>query len=71
MQNVEKKVIRVGAGATWAQIQNEANHLGLAVKVMQASNVFSVGGSLSVNCHGWDHQAGSLVNTVNSIKIIN
>lgn len=38
--------------------------------MMQASNIFSVGGSLSTNVHGWDHQAGSLIHTIKSITII-
>ena len=66
----ESKTAIVGAGATWSQIQNKADKHGLAVKVMQASNVFSVGGSLSANCHGWDHHEGALGNTVNWIKVV-
>ena len=38
---------------------------------MQASNLFSIGGSLSVNCHGWDHKSGSISETVRSLKVIN
>lgn len=65
-----EKIARVGPGATWLHIQNAANEHGLAVKVMQASNIFSIGGSLSTNVHGWDHQQGALVETVRSITIV-
>jgi FAD/FMN-containing dehydrogenase len=65
------KIAKVGPGATWCDIQKTANTTGLAVRVMQASNIFSIGGSLSVNCHGWDHKSGSLRNTVAAISIIN
>ncbi|MCB1112767.1 MAG: FAD-binding oxidoreductase [Chlamydiales bacterium] len=68
--NAQNMTAIVGAGATWSQIQNEVDRHRLAVRVMQASNVFSVGGSLSVNCHGWDHIAGTLGNTVNWIRIV-
>lgn len=68
--NEEKKTATIQAGATWRDVQEAANHSGLAVKVMQASNVFSLGGSLSVNCHGWDHRTGTLAETVRSLKII-
>ena len=68
--DTEKKTVRAQAGATWADIQEAANRHGLAVKVMQASNVFSVGGSLSVNCHGWDHQTGTVGETVRSLTVI-
>lgn len=69
IDSVEKTAI-VGAGATWSQIQNKGDKHGLAVLVMQASNVFSVGGSLSANCHGWDHHQGCLINTVNWIRVV-
>lgn len=67
----DRKTIKVGAGATWQYIESIIAPLGLALKVRQASNVFSVGGSLSSNVHGWSHKDGSLVNTVESIKIVN
>ncbi len=67
----EKKTVTVQAGATWSDVQREANKYGLAVKVMQASNVFSVGGSLGVNCHGWDHRTGTLGETVRRLTIYN
>lgn len=66
----DSKVVRVGAGATWQDIQRVANPLGLAVRVMQASNIFTVGGSLSANCHGWDIDDGALINTVQAITIV-
>lgn len=66
----EKKVAKVGAGATWKDLQNEANRYGLAIKVMQASNIFSIGGSISANCHGWDHQTGTLKETVLSLTMV-
>lgn len=66
----ESKTAIVGGGATWQDVQNSANQEGLAVQVMQASNIFSIGGSISINCHGWDHRAGPLGNTILSLKII-
>lgn len=64
------KTVTVGAGATWGEIQTQANKLGLAIKVMQASNVFSIGGSLSTNIHGWNKE-GTVAKTVKSLTIIN
>lgn len=66
----DKKIATVGPGATWEDVQRVAHRAGLAVQVMQASNIFSVGGSLSTNVHGWDHRMGSLIHTVRSITII-
>lgn len=65
------KIAKVGAGVIWQELQREANKEGLAVQVMQASNIFSIGGSLSANCHGWDHTAGALANTVRALTIVN
>lgn len=65
-----EKVILVQAGATWEEVQNAVNEYGLALKVMQASNIFSVGGSLSVNAHGRDARYGTLIETIRSIKVI-
>lgn len=69
--NTDKKTVTVGAGVIWADIQNAVNNSKLALKVMQASNVFSVGGSIGANVHGWDHCSGSLVNTILSLELIN
>ncbi len=66
----ELKIARVQAGASWGDLQREANEHGLAVRVMQASNIFSIGGSISVNCHGWDYKTGSLRNTLISLTIV-
>ena len=40
----QKRVITVQSGISWAQIQEEVNPHQLAVKVMQSSNIFSIGG---------------------------
>ncbi len=64
------KVIVVQSGATWAIVQEAANKLGLSVKVMQSSNIFSVGGSLSANVHGRDPRFGPVIETVRSIKVV-
>lgn len=66
----DAKVVKVGAGATWADIQNFANQHQLALKVMQASNVFSVGGSIGTNIHGWDHKSGTVAQTIRAVTVI-
>ena len=37
---------------------------------MQSSDIFSVGGSISVNAHGMDHQVGSLGSTIKAMRIM-
>lgn len=68
--NPEKNTVTAGAGATWKKIQNVLNQYGRSVKVMQSDNIFSVGGSLSVNVHGWQVGAAPIASTVLSITIV-
>ncbi len=70
MIDESKKIIKVGVGATWAVVQTFANEHKMAVKVMQASNVFSVGGSLGTNIHGCDHHNGTASNTIRSVTCV-
>jgi FAD/FMN-containing dehydrogenase len=68
--NDSDQTITVGPGATWKQIQTILSKHGRAVRVMQDSNIFSVGGSLSVNAHGKDPCYGSLIESVNYLKLV-
>jgi decaprenylphospho-beta-D-ribofuranose 2-oxidase len=65
------KTVTVQSGATWDDIQQYVNPYGLAIKVMQSQNIFTVGGSLSVNAHGRDIRYGSLIDTVMSFRLLN
>ena len=66
----ERKIITVQSGATWEDVQNYGNEHGLAVKVQQASNIFTVGGSLSVNAHGRDPNFGPVIESVESFRML-
>ncbi|HZE94601.1 MAG TPA: FAD-dependent oxidoreductase, partial [Gemmatimonadales bacterium] len=46
--------ITVQSGATWDEVQRALAPHRLALKVMQSSNIFTVGGTLSANAHGRD-----------------
>ena len=46
-------ILTVGAGALWSKVIPYLDARGRSVAIMQASDSFSVGGSISVNCHGW------------------
>jgi FAD/FMN-containing dehydrogenase len=63
------KVVTVQSGATWHDIQNLL-HPKYAVKAMQSTDIFSVGGSISVNAHGMDHQAGSVGKTIRAMRVM-
>jgi FAD/FMN-containing dehydrogenase len=68
--DLKQKKVTVEAGATWHQIQRAIDPLNLSIKVMQSYNDFSVGGSLSVNIHSRAIQDGTLIETVDSIKLL-
>ncbi|WP_315818880.1 FAD-binding oxidoreductase [Paraflavitalea speifideaquila] len=64
-------LLTVGAGALWSQIIPYLHQHGRSVAVMQSNNSFSVGGSISVNCHGWQPNAPPIAATVESFRLIN
>ncbi|MBB3113906.1 FAD/FMN-containing dehydrogenase [Paenibacillus phyllosphaerae] len=66
----KRRTIRVQAGATWKAVQDYVNPYGLAVKVMQSQNMFTIGGSISVNAHGRDIRNGSPIKTVESFRLL-
>ena len=63
------RTIEVGAGATWHDIQNRIHPM-FAVKAMQSTDIFTVGGSIAVNAHGMDHQAGALMGSIRSLRVM-
>jgi FAD/FMN-containing dehydrogenase len=63
------QLITVQSGATWHDIQNVL-HPRYAVKAMQSTDIFSVGGSIAVNAHGMDHQVGAIGRTIRSLRIM-
>lgn len=63
-------LLTVGAGARWHEIIPFLDARGYAVKIMQTNNDFSVGGSLSVNCHGWQNDMPPICSTVESFRIV-
>ena len=67
--NEATQVLTVESGATWHDIQNRL-HPQYAVKAMQSTDVFTVGGSISVNAHGMDHQAGSIGRTIRTMRVM-
>lgn len=66
----QQRTIRVQAGIRWKQIQDRIDDYGLAVKIMQTYSNFTVGGSLSVNCHGRYVGLGPIILSVKSIELL-
>ncbi len=63
------KVLHVQSGARWHDIQSYL-HPRFAVKAMQSTDIFTVGGSISVNAHGMDHKAGSVGQTILAMRVM-
>jgi FAD/FMN-containing dehydrogenase len=62
--------LHVQAGARWEEIIPFLDARGLAVSVMQSDSPFTVGGSLSVNCHGWQNDRPPIASTVESFHLL-
>jgi FAD/FMN-containing dehydrogenase/glycerophosphoryl diester phosphodiesterase len=65
------QTITAQAGATWKKIQEVLARHGRSVKVMQSDNIFTVGGSIGVNVHGWQVGSPPMVSTVLKMTVIN
>jgi len=68
--NLENKIITVQSGATWDDVQNYINPYNLSVKVMQSSNVFTIGGTMSANAHGRDLDQTAMIETVKGFRLL-
>jgi FAD/FMN-containing dehydrogenase len=68
--NEDRSVLTVQAGATWDEVIAFLRPLGRSVSIMQSNDSFSVGGSLSVNCHGWQFGAPPISSSVASFRLL-
>ena len=68
--DVEARTARVQAGMCWRDLQDHLDPHDLAVRVMQSYSNFSIGGSLSVNCHGRYVGAGPLAHSVRALQLV-
>lgn len=62
--------ITVESGATWDEVQRAIAPHGLAVKVMQSANIFTVGGTVSANAHGRDLDVTQVVEGVERFHLM-
>lgn len=68
--DTDKKQITVQPGITWRKIQEAIDEHDLSVKIMQTYANFTVGGAISVNCHGRYIGHGPIISSVMSIKLL-
>lgn len=58
------------AGAIWRQVIDALAPRQRTVAVMQSNNDFTIGGSISVNAHGWQTLRGPVCSSVTSLTIV-
>jgi FAD/FMN-containing dehydrogenase len=65
-----RQVYRVSAGARWRDVIRALDPIGFSPAVTQSNHDFSVGGSLSVNAHGWPVPFGPFGATLQRFRIM-
>jgi FAD/FMN-containing dehydrogenase len=68
--NPMAQTVRVFAGTRWCDLQRFLDPHGMSVKIMQTYANFTVGGSLSVNCHGRYVGLGPVIMSVREISLV-
>jgi len=66
----KKKQVTIQSGIIWRDLQQIIDRENLSVKIMQTYANFTVGGSISVNCHGRYIGHGPIISSVLALKIV-
>jgi FAD/FMN-containing dehydrogenase len=64
------RVARVQAGMRWRDLQTAIDPAGLSVQTMQSYSSFTIGGSVSVNCHGRYVGHGPVSGSVRALQMV-
>jgi FAD/FMN-containing dehydrogenase len=64
------RTVRAQAGMTWRDLQDHLDPHDLSVAIMQSYSNFTLGGSVSVNCHGRYVGKGPIVNSVRALSLV-
>jgi FAD/FMN-containing dehydrogenase len=62
--------VRVQAGITWRDLQDLLDKHDLSVRTMQSYSNFTVGGAVSVNCHGRYVDHGPIAHSVQALQLV-
>lgn len=63
-------ILSIGAGALWEDALKYLDRYGKSIAIMQAFSSFSIGGSISVNGHGWQKDLPPISKSVHSFSIM-
>lgn len=64
-------ILTIGSGALWEDAINYLDNFHKSIAVMQAFSSFSIGGSISVNGHGWQKDSPPISSSVISFTLMN
>ncbi|MGL4630902.1 MAG: FAD-binding protein [Leadbetterella sp.] len=64
-------VLTIGSGALWEDAINYLDKYQRSIAVMQAFSSFSIGGSISVNGHGWQKDSPPISSSIVSFNLMN
>jgi FAD/FMN-containing dehydrogenase len=64
-------ILTIGSGALWEDAIHYLDKFNKSIAVMQAFSSFSIGGSISVNGHGWQKDSPPISSSVISFTILN
>lgn len=67
----KNNILTVGSGALWEDVIQYLDKYGRSVAIMQAFSSFSVGGSISVNGHGWQKNLPPISSSIVSFTLMN
>jgi FAD/FMN-containing dehydrogenase len=63
-------ILTIGSGALWEDAIKYLDKYGKSIAIMQAFSSFSIGGSLSVNGHGWQKNLPPISSSVVSFRLM-
>ncbi|MCT2561727.1 FAD-binding oxidoreductase [Chryseobacterium herbae] len=69
--DAENNILTIGSGALWEDAIQYLDKKGKSITVMQAFSSFSIGGSVSVNGHGWQKNIPPVSSSVVSFTLMN
>lgn len=67
---MEAGLVRVESGARWKEVLKFLAPKGLTIEIMQSNADFSIGGTLSVNAHGWQPDRPPISSSVEKIRML-
>jgi FAD/FMN-containing dehydrogenase len=66
----QARTVRAQAGMRWRDLLDHLDPHGLSVSIMQSFSNFTLGGSVSVNCHGRYVGKGPVVNSIRALQVV-